>query len=765
MNGAGSETTKTWVIRGRKLTACDIAIARRLVGEFSQAGRFRIAWELAQHWQWRSDSGRLKQRAALAILVGLEKRGYLTLPPALIVHGPVRRPVCPPQGVDGTAPTAGVLSDYRPFCWQLVNSAEQRRQWRELLAQHHYLGAPGLVGAQLKYFVYSRQGELLGALGWHSAVERLDCRDHLVGLQGRAELRARFLSHAVNNVRFLILPWLRAPHLASALLGEGLKRLQKDWLWHYGAAVWLAESFVDRTRFSGASYRAANWVAIGWTRGYAKAQGQFIYHGQPKEIYVYVIEKRIRQILLEDPAQELLTREFLLAQRPTGNPLPQARRKQMSETLQSWTPKLPPHWELSAEDLEHVRQDLNEFTAQFESTFRRIEPIELCHLYLQGLLSDTQRKNVEAIALELEGPERVRNLQRFITEYEWDEPWMREQHWKLCAQTLADEQGVWSIDGSEFPKKGEHSVGVAPQYCGALGKTANCQSGVFICYSSPKGHTLLDARLYLPQCWFSDDYQERREKKCRVPKEISFLTKPELALQLCAQIWKGKLFPGQWVTCDASFGNNEGFLAQLPKEMFYLAEIPCTRKVWLKEAPQHSKLETAGCTVEQLVEEKDLLHWQSRKIAEGEKGPIVASFARVRVYLSKERSAESERTLLLRNEPDGQIKYALSNAPENMAMSELVRISAARWPIERCFQEGKSELGLDHYEHRSWPAWHRHMRLVFLAHLFLLRLRLKYKKSPGADATPGSRTAGVESASPEGRAHLRSDFHSLSSAT
>jgi len=219
------------------------------------------------------------------------------------------------------------------------------------------------------------------------------------------------------------------------------------------------------------------------------------------------------------------------------------------------------------------------------------------------------------------------------------------------------------------------------------------------------------------------------------------------------------------VTCDASFGNNEGFLAQLPKEMFYLAEIPCTRKVWLKEAPQHSTLETEGCTVEQLVEEKDLLHWQSRKLAEGEKGPIVAGFARVRVYLSKERTAESERTLLLRNDPDGQIKYALSNAPENMAMSELVRVSAARWPIERCFQEGKSELGLDHYEHRSWPAWHRHMRLVFLAHLFLLGLRLKYKKSPGADATPGSRTAGVESASPERRAPLRSDLRSLSSAT
>src|SRR5262245_14397441 len=340
---------KPWVIRGRKLTAFDLGTARRLVEEFSEEGRCRIAWELAQHWQWRSDNGRLKERATLAILVALERRGCLSLPPPLIVHGPVRHLGEAPPKVQAPEPKTGVLKDYRPFCWQLADSSEQRRQWREVMAQHHYLGAPGLVGAQLRYLIYGRQGELLGAVGWQSAVERLDCRDRLVGLNGRADLRARFLAHAVNNVRFLVLPWVRIRHLASALLGESLERLQKDWLRQYGAPVWLVESFVDRSRFSGACYRAANWVAIGWTRGYAKQQSQFFYHGQPKEIYVYVIEKRIRQILLADPAQELLTREFLLAQRPTANPQPQARRKQMSEALQSWISKLPPHWDLSAE--------------------------------------------------------------------------------------------------------------------------------------------------------------------------------------------------------------------------------------------------------------------------------------------------------------------------------------------------------------------------------------------------------------------------------
>ena len=263
-------------------------MARRLVEEFFHDGRWRIASELAQHWQWRSGNGRFKLRSTLAILVGLEARGCLSLPPPLIVRGPVRNNGDPAGAGEGRAEQSGRVSQYRPFHWQLVNSVEQRRQWRGVLTQYHYLGAPGLVGAHLKYLVYSQQGEMIGALGWQSAVERLDCRDRLVGVDGQPELRARFLAHAVNNVRFLILPWWRVRHVASAVLAEGLERLQRDWPKHYGAPVWLVESFIDRSRFSGASYRAANWVAIGWSRGYAKRQGQFIYHGQPKEIYAYV---------------------------------------------------------------------------------------------------------------------------------------------------------------------------------------------------------------------------------------------------------------------------------------------------------------------------------------------------------------------------------------------------------------------------------------------------------------------------------------------
>jgi len=587
------------------------------------------------------------------------------------------------------------------------------------------LGAPQLVGASLKYLVYGRGGQLLGVLGWQSAVQHLGCRDRLLGWN--AAQRARGLEHVVNGVRFLVLPWVKVRHLASVMLSENLGILQGDWLRHYGVPVWLAESFVDRQRFSGASYRAANWQGIGWTLGFGKRQGRFVHHGQRKEVYVYVMEPRMRQLLHGDERQPLLSRVFLLAQRQREDQSSLNEKMRMKKILASWKPKLPPQCALSLDDLETVGRELNEFLGLFKQTFVRSEPVALLELYMQGLLSDVERKNVEAIALKLDGPRQVRNLQRFLSDCKWDEPWMQKRHWELSAQTLSDPLGVLSVDASDMAKKGSASVGVAPQYCGSLGKTANCQSGVFLCYSSPKGHTLLDCQLYLPERWFEPAYQERR-RLCHIPEDIDFQTKPELALGILQPLLATQQFAGNWITCDCSFGNNEPFLEQLPKDYYYLADIACTRKVWPKACAARRSFQSEGCTVEQLLQVKSFWNWQTHKIAEGAKGPLVAAFARVRVYLSPDRTPESERWLLLRNDANGQIKYALSNAPQQTSMRELVRVSGARWPIERCFQENKSELGLDHYEHRSWTAWHRHMQMVFLAQLFLVRLQIKFKK-------------------------------------
>ena len=711
------------MIRGRRITPTDVKAVQELLVEKPGLGRWGLALELCQRWQWQTANGDWKGRSALGVLVELGRRGWIELPAS--VRCAAARRVRGPRAESWAGEViASPLDQHRPLRWELVHTAEQRQQWRQLLEAYHYLGAPALVGAHLKYLVYDRAGQLLGALGWQSAVAYLGCRER--SLAWSPTQRTRYLDRLVNNVRFLVLPWIQVRHLASVMLSEGVQQLQRDWPQHYGVPVWWVESFVDRQRFAGASYRAANWQAIGWTRGFAKRPEGFVHHGQKKEVYVYVIEPRVRQIIHQDDRQPLLTRAFLWAQRiREENQL--TKRARMKQILESWKPKLPPKCELSVEEVEKVGQELSQFTALFHEAFGRVEPTRLFELHLQGLLSEAERKNMEAIALRLEGPDRVRNLQRFMSEYQWDESWMRTRHWQVAAESLDDEQGVWSLDASEFPKKGHASVGVAPQYCGALGKTANCQSGVFICYSSPQGHALLDSRLYLPQCWFEPEFEERR-KQCRIPEQTTFQTKPELALELLTPLLETNQFGGQWIACDCSFGNNESFLNELPKDFYYLAEIACTRKVWVKPTGLSEKLKTEGGTVEQLLKVKHLLNWQTHKISEGEKGPIVAAFARVRVYLSAERTPESERWLLLRNDTNGKIKYALSNAPKDIPMKELVRVSGARWPIERCFQEDKSELGLDHYEHRSWPAWHRHMRLVFLAQLFLLRLQIKFKK-------------------------------------
>ena len=762
MNGAGSEITSSWVIRGRTLTSQDVQVAQQLVAEQGGAGRWAMARALCDRWQWRATNGQRKTRSALGVLTELERRGCLCLPaPApssvhlkVVVARPVKDRSPRPATLDGT------LNHYRPLRWELVVTVAQRRRWRDLLEAHHYLGAPELVGANLKYLVYGREGELLGALGWQSAVYHLGCRDRLLGWN--AAQRERWLERVVNGVRFLLLPWVKVPHLASVILGESLPRLQHDWRRHYGVPVGLVESFVDPRRFSGVSYRAANWLAIGQTRGFAKRQGKFVHHGQTKEVYVYVLEPRLRRWVHADPQQPLLTRAYLLAQRAGESPSPLTRRTQMKNLIESWQPKLPPSWDLSADDLATVVPELNAFTDLFHGAFKRIEPEEHFELYLQGLLSHTERKNSEAMALALDGPETVRSLQRFMSDYQWDEPWMRQQHWKLTAALLSDKQGVWSIDASEFAKKGKESVGVAPMSCGALGKRANCQSGVFICYASAQGHALLDSRLYLPQCWFEPAYAERFQR-CGIPQGTPFQTKPQLATDLLQRLLDEKLFAGQWITCDCSFGNNEAFLEALPKDFYYLAEIACTRKVWVAKAPGHPKLEKQGGTVESLTAVRALLHWETHKVAEGEKGPVVAGFARVRVYLNAERTAESERWLVLRNDPDNQIKYYLSNAPAEIAMAELVRVSAARWPIERCFEEDKSELGLDHYEHRSWKAWHRHMRLVFVAQLFLLRLRKIFKKNSDLDPAPSTPTHRMEFAGTETRTGVRPNLRPLPS--
>jgi SRSO17 transposase len=319
-----------------------------------------------------------------------------------------------------------------------------------------------------------------------------------------------------------------------------------------------------------------------------------------------------------------------------------------------------------------------------------------------------------------------------------------------------------TIDPSDFPKKGKESVGVARQYCGAVGKVENCQSGVFVGYSSDKGYGLLNGRLYMPKSWFSKE-QEKRRAFNLVPENLVFETKQQIALKLIDEVRTTGCFPAKWIGADAAFGGDIDFLDALPKDLSYFAAIKSDTQVFTKKPkaglppyrgrgrrPTKSKILPGQPKPRSVAEiaKSDRVPWKPVVVAEGAKGPIIAKVARIRIYLSRDGLPEGDQQwLFFRKSDDGKIKYAISNAPKEISLSELVKASTMRWPIEQCFQEGKGQVGMDCYEHRSWPAWHRHMTYVFLALHFMLRMRLHFKKNTVADCFLGSQNTIVSTSS------------------
>ena len=296
-----------------------------------------------------------------------------------------------------------------------------------------------------------------------------------------------------------------------------------------------------------------------------------------------------------------------------------------------------------------------------------------------------------------------------------------------------------TVDGSCFPKKGNESVGVARQYCGRLGKVDNCQEGVFIGYTSSKGYGLIETRLYMPEKWFGDDYKERREK-CGVPEELKFQTKPAIASDMLLKIISSGLFPARWVGADSAYGSNHDFLDGLPDGILYFADIttdttfftsmpevavpPYTGKGRIPTLPKPS---FTPVTAESLAAGPGI-KWERTYLGEGAKGSIYSDTACIRAIESRAGLPGNEIWLYIRRLSDGSLKYTISNAPADTPKSVLDAQATKRWPIEQCFEECKSQLGMDHCESRSWNSWHRHMVLVFVAFLFVLQLRMLFKK-------------------------------------
>lgn len=628
----------------------------------------------------------------------------------------------------------GRLESFRPVMLEVVSGSDWDPVWDDLVKEYHYLGYQRLFGHRLKYLAFIG-GHPVAALSWSAAAWKVGTRDLFIGWS--EDQKRIYLDRVANNSRFLILPWVRIPHLASHILSLNIRRLRKDWEQQFHQSLWLLETFVDPSRFKGTSYRASNWQSLGHTDGFAKVGRGYVHHGSVKEVYVYVLEPHFRERI------GCAAKPYDLLHRPPQT-LAKVEELQMMLRQGDWNPEWVPDMRLTETDVRRLADELVQFHTEFHECFGRIEHQRLGLAYFSGLLSNLDAKSAEPMALEFLGEAGVRPLQRFMKECRWDHPAMEAKHRVSLSARIADPQGMISVDTSEFLKKGKESVGVARQYCGAIGKVENCQSGVFVGYASEKGYGLLTGRLYMPEVWFSREYEQRRKDNW-VPQDLTFQTKLQIAWELIQQIVQTGLFPGRWIGCDATFGSDLDFLESLPKEYYYFADVRSDTQVFLRKpkthlppyrgrGPRPKRLRLSSPHAQprpvSALARSAQYPWKPVILGEGAKGPIVAQVKCLRVYPSRNGlPQDSSVWLFIRRNPDGKTKFSFSNAPPDMPFSEICQASLLRWPIEQCFEEGKSELGMDQYEHRSWPAWHRHMIYVALGLHFLLRLRMEFKKN------------------------------------
>ena len=407
-----------------------------------------------------------------------------------------------------------------------------------------------------------------------------------------------------------------------------------------------------------------------------------------------------------------------------------------------------PKMDLAIHAIEHLVEELRAYHAIYSPLLQRREQREAAHTYLQGLLAPLPRKSIEPMVLAVDGvtPKAVRALQSFISAGMWNDERLLHQHWQEVETDLGVADGVLMVDGSDLPKQGSHSVGVKRQYCGALGKRANCQAGVFVGYVSPQGYTLLDRRLYVPVEWLTDDAYAERRRQCGMPPDLPFKTKPALAQAMLAAVVKSQALRCRWVVADEAFGDNPGFLDGVAGlGLWYFAEVPHTTRVWEARPathippwrgrgrrPQRERLVAGAPTARTVREVATALPpeaWARQTIQEGSQGPRVAEFATLRVVAVRDTLPGPDVWWVLRRHVEtGELNTYLCNAPGDTAGATHVRMSGMRWPIETCFEDSKQLLGMGNYEVRSWTGWHHHMTLVILAHFFVVRMSLRLKK-------------------------------------
>jgi SRSO17 transposase len=440
---------------------------------------------------------------------------------------------------------------------------------------------------------------------------------------------------------------------------------------------------------------------------------------------------------------------------------------------------------MTAEEIRELEPWLRTYLAQFDDCFARRDTRAHLPVYVRGQLSDLQRKSVEPIALAAGVP--VRTLQEFLSQHRWDEDRLRDRLQQLVAQEHGDPQAIGIIDETSAVKQGDKTPGVQRQYLGCVGKQENGIVTVHVGYSAGEFHCLLDGDLFLPESW---DQDRDRCRAAGIPDEVRYRPKTEIALELYDRA-RANGVQFAWLTFDEWYGSKPPFLRALDdRQQKFVGEIHQDVVGWIdpprithrryrrggrgrgRKTPRLVSGSRPAQTVQQLAAAHPALRdqpWETWRVKDGEKGPIVWQVKHVLLYVKDADRLPSKRYHLLvcRNPLTGETKYFLSNAPPKTPVKTLLAVAFSRWPIERCFEDHKGELGLTHWEGRHWIGLKRHLILTAVSYLFLATAcqRLRKKKSRG-HGLPGAcgrqrgravvvagRGRGGRSVPPDGRDH------------
>jgi SRSO17 transposase len=405
------------------------------------------------------------------------------------------------------------------------------------------------------------------------------------------------------------------------------------------------------------------------------------------------------------------------------------------------------NFSLSVQDLHESNDKIQGFhggyTLHFITKTRNM--VKQSFQYIQGKLLGNGRGNMRSYSEHVLDCDN-QSLQHFVSNSPWNHRPVLDHIQRDVIDAVGDNNnGSMHIDECCFPKQGADSVGVAPQYCGRLGKVANCQVGVFLGYVKDSYRTLIDEQLYLPGEWITD---KARRRKCGVPWYVRFKKKTELAWKMIHHAQKKNKMPFGWVGMDSLYGRDSWLRNKIATHgMIYIADIPCNLGVWLQRPktgvplrkedvrgrnPTREKVieGTIPVKVKDLKDQLERNKWHPVFIRDTERKELWADIACLRVFPSEENSLPGEECwLIIRKDlKDNEIKYQLSNAPAEASIYRLAQMSGSRYWIERTFEDGKGIAGLADYQVRSWTGWHHHMTMTLLAMLYLMSLTIDMGK-------------------------------------